>query len=685
MNLYLDCETYSEVSLGAHALYRYSEAVEVMLISWAIDDGPVEVEDLTEDIPWGFLRAVDLCDTFTAQNAQFDRVNLTAARINAKLAEVNRWRCTMFKALAHSLPGGLDKLCTVLHVPTEAAKHKRGRELIHSFCKPRPKNQKLRRATRLTHPAEWEEFKLYAASDITAMREVDKRLPQWNSRGSELARYHFDQKVNSRGFAIDVPLATKCRELVVERQGELSNMTSDATAGQVESTNQRDALLAHLLAEYDVTLPDMQAATLEKRLDDPALPRGAKELLKFRLQASTSSTSKYTKMLKVVSSDGRVRGALQINGAARTRRWAGRSVQPQNYPRPSMSPDVVDVGIEAINQDCAADLFDNLMELTSNTLRGTIIAAHGKKLVWSDYRNIEGRFQAWFAGEAWKLDAFRDFDAGIGHDLYKLAYSRAFAIAPEDVESTGRQIGKVMELSLGYAGGAGAFASMAVGYRMNLDELREKAWPTIPLRIRDEVAGGIEWRRKNRIGLAGMRQEIFEVCDALKRMWRHAHPAIVSCWAQLKSAISTTMATGETVRVGPATLKHSGSWLRIRLPSGNFLCYLHPAFVDGNFTYMGSCPYTRQWRRIKSHPGMVFENIVQSGSLDIMAGGAKRAEEADYPVVLTVHDEVITEPPDDPYFSARRLSDLLVVEEPWAHGLPLSAAGHERVRYGKLD
>ncbi|WP_338044622.1 hypothetical protein [Moraxella lincolnii] len=64
------------------------------------------------------------------------------------------------------------------------------------------------------------------------------------------------------------------------------------------------------------------------------------------------------------------------------------------------------------------------MELTSSAIRGCIIAPNGKKLVVSDLSNIEGRVQAWLADETWKLDAFRAFDSGQGHDLYKLAYAK---------------------------------------------------------------------------------------------------------------------------------------------------------------------------------------------------------------------------------------------------------------------
>ena len=65
--------------------------------------------------------------------------------------------------------------------------------------------------------------------------------------------------------------------------------------------------------------------------------------------------------------------------------------------------------------------------------------------------------------------------------------------------------------------------------------------------------------------------------------------------------------------------------------------------------------------------------------------GFVRAEEHGYAVVARVHDELITEVPDDPRFSAERLSVLMATNPPWAVGLPLAAAGHEMKRYAKLD
>ncbi|ENC9176888.1 DNA polymerase, partial [Salmonella enterica subsp. diarizonae serovar (6),14:z10:z] len=449
--LWIDLETFSEVPInnGTHA---YAEKVEVMLMAWAIDDGPVSVWDLTTGIvmpPMLYQALADPAIEVWAHNSHFDSTVMRHDHPEL-VPDVTRWRDTMVQALAHGLPGALGALCEVLGVPQDKAKDKEGKALIQLFCKPRPKNSKLRRATSKTHPEEWRRFVAYAGLDIEAMREVHKRLPKWNYKGSELALWHRDQQINDRGVCMDVQLAQAAIEAVDLEQKRLAKRTQVMTDGEVQAATQRDALIKHIVESYGVELPDMQRSTLERRMADPDLPSAVKELLTIRLQASTTSTSKYKSLMKGVSSDGRLRGTLQFCGASRTGRWAGRLFQPQNLPRPSLEQDQIDEGIEALKAGCADLLFDNIMELTSSALRGCIMAPAGKKLVVSDLSNIEGRKLAWLAGEQWKLDAFREYDEGTGPDLYKLAYARAFNISPDDVDKYQRQIGKVMELGLGF-------------------------------------------------------------------------------------------------------------------------------------------------------------------------------------------------------------------------------------------
>ena len=40
-NLYIDCETYSELDLKTAGTYRYADSAEVMLVTWSVDDGEV--------------------------------------------------------------------------------------------------------------------------------------------------------------------------------------------------------------------------------------------------------------------------------------------------------------------------------------------------------------------------------------------------------------------------------------------------------------------------------------------------------------------------------------------------------------------------------------------------------------------------------------------------------------------
>lgn len=702
--LYCDLETYSETPIN-HGTHRYAEKAEVLLFAYAYGDEAPKVWDVTDGSDMPDELAMGLADpeqmTVWHNGGNFDRVVMRPA-LGIDLSP-SRIHDTMVQALTHGLPGGLGPLCAILKISEEESKDKRGKQLIHLFCKPRPKSSKLRRATSATHPKEWGEFIEYAARDIPAMRAIYKKMPTWNYRGQERELWELDQRINDRGIRIDLDLARAALATVDRAQAALSERTAELTDGEVGSTNQRDKLLAHILQEHGVSLPDLQGSTLERRINDQNLPTIVRELLAIRMQASTTSTSKYKALLNMVSSDGFLRGTTQFCGASRTGRWAGRGFQIQNLPSKGLpSSAVVAEGIEDIIAGAADLLYKDVMKMVSAAIRGCLIARDGKKLVVSDLANIEGRDAAWLAGEEWKLQAFRDYDTlkldenglpipdgkggfeRVGDDLYKLSYAKAFRCSVADVDKYKRQIGKVMELALAYEGGVGAFITFSLVYNIDLDDMAENAWDAIPEWALKEAAQAWGWacKKKSTFGLA---QRTYIVCDALKRLWRAAHPEISSYWGELQDAARMAILTpGKTVHARKLRFRRDGAWLRMILPSGRAVCYAAPRVDDsGKVSYLGVNSYTRRWQRTHTYGGKLFENACQAVARDVMAENMPTMELMGYDILTTVHDECVTEAPDTEDFTDQDLSDILAKNPPWALGLPLAAGGFESHRYRK--
>ncbi len=691
--LWFDCETYSECDLKSAGTHRYAEhpSTEITVAQWALDDGEPNVIDCTTNgaysVGTGPLVSLleDPAVTVIAHNSMFDRTLLRHCwGIDVP---VERWQDTMIKAMAHGLPGSLDKIGQIVGLADDEAKDKRGRELIQLFCKPRPKGHTLRRATRETHPKEWAEFLEYSRQDIVAMRAIDAKLPSWNYRSghAELGLWHLDQRINDRGVAVDTDLAVAAIDAVAREQKRLKSEVTEHTDGLVTNVSQRDNLLAYICAEYGVDLPDLKADTLRRRVEDPALPDGVRLLLAMRLEGTKTSTAKYKALVNATSADGRLRNTLQFAGATRTARWAGRIFQPQNMPRPDMKQAEIDEGIDALKAGCADLFFSNVMRLTANTVRGCIVAPEGKKLVIADLSNIEGRGLAYLAGERWKLKAFADFDAGIGEDLYKVAYGRSFNIDPKDAVGQKRQIGKVMELGLGYEGGVAAFLTFAAVYQMDLAQLAEAVYATASPQALADAQGMWSWAQKKKRTL-GLPERVYVACEVLKKAWRDAHAMTSALWKAAGDSVRAAIKNpGETFPIGEhLKARRDGAWLRIRLPSGRYLCYINPQVEDdGQITYFGVNQYTRQWGRIKTYGGKLIENCTQAFARDVLAYNMPSIEAKGYEIVLSVHDELLTETPQRPEFNADELGAMMATAPQWAPGIPLAAAGFETTRYRK--
>lgn len=698
MILWLDRETFCELDLKEVGTYEYAEDAQDLLISYAIDDGPVQVWDLTLDpmCPDDLHQALEEADEVWAHNAQFDKaVHNGKNQMHLPRVALTRWRCSMARALSHALPGGLDSLCEVLDVPTDLAKIKDGKRLVALFTRPQPANRKVRRATRETHPEDWARFVEYAGNDISAMRACVKRMPDWNWDASAIAEWHCDQRMNERGFAVDRALTRAGAAAAIVEKERIGVRFRELTGGDVDRPSQREQFKTLLNDRYGLHLDNTQGETFSRLLQNPKLDLAAAELMRLSMAANKTSTAKYAALEPAIQSDDRFRGGVQFAGAGRTRRWAGRLFQPQNLPSRGLPPpEEVERYIKALKLGAHDLFFDDLMLYGAAALRGIVVAPPSKKLVVADLSNIEGRVLAWLAGEHWKLSAFRAYDAGTGPDLYNITATSIIGGDPWKVSKKDRNVfGKVPDLASGYQGGVAGYQTFARAYGVRMAD----HWVTMQKAISPEHVDRAHYNLKKwgRPQLESL--EISETewlaSETCKLAWRGRHPATVKLWYGLQDACKNAINEwGAVFQVGKylkvRCVKHAGHrWMVIRLPSGRLLTYFDPRIIDDSITYMGESAEegktTRQWIRVWTHGGKITGNCCQTTARDILAPAIQEAEDRGYLPVLTVHDEGLTETPDDDRFSAAGLVEILSRNAAWNEGLPLSAAGFEAHRYKK--
>lgn len=262
-----------------------------------------------------------------------------------------------------------------------------------------------------------------------------------------------------------------------------------------------------------------------------------------------------------------------------------------------------------------------------------------------------------------------------------------------------------MELALGYEGGVSAFVKMVETYGVDLQEMTEAAWPTLP---EEEKEQAIKWleESKRRKQTYDLTDKQFITCDVLKRLWRGAHPRIKSGWGILKNAsIAAVQNKGQAYRAGRylifKVVEHRGhEWLVMRLPSGRRLWYFKPFVKDvktkrtdprtgakyeevqPQLRFYGIDTYTRKWCITSTYGGKLDENADQAISRDLLVSGKFKLETAGYDLIGSVHDEPIMEV-DEGWGSLDEAGALMCDKPSWATGLPIAIEGHRTKRYKK--
>jgi DNA polymerase len=677
------CLTY-KVGKGPKVLITAKD-----LFDWSLSD-PEEWYDKYARI----MELIDLAEdpevVFVAHNAFFEQniwKEILVKRYDFPEIMIPRWRCTAAKAAFYALPRKLEKVGEVLNL--NVRKDMDGHRVMQKLARPR-KPSKL-------NPSRWWEPEVvpqdfqklydYNLTDVDVECEVDTLLPELRPLEQEI--WFMDQRLNHRGIRLDIPAVKRAIEYLEICQDRLLREFKRVTDGYVEKPTQRNRFIEWIEA-HNVVMSDLQAATVDRMLarhkNEPFLPEKVYRALQIRRQLGRTSTAKYVAMTLRVSADGRLRDTMLYYGAARTGRWSGKGVQPQNFVRPKV--DVYKAVDALMKYDY--DTFSMLYSVTdtiAEIIRGMIIAEEGHQLFVADFSAIEARVLAWLADDTELLDQFHNNECPYCA-LASTIYDKV--VTKQDTEE--RQIGKVGILALGYQGGIAAYAQMANTYRLDMEPVYPLIWKTTTPEEREKALKAYNAYKHQADEPVSMEYGL--AADIVKQRYREKRKKIVQYWYDLEDAAIEAVQTGKPIRCGKVVFFLNGGgemrFLHIKLPSGRCLAYHRPKLKDvktpwgqtkKQLTYMGVND-KNQYIRIDTYGGKLAENITQAVSRDLMAEGFLRIEKAGYTPLLSVHDEAISEAPLG--FGSIEEYETLMAELPaWAEGLPVKAEGWAGPRYKK--
>lgn len=618
--------------------------------------------------------------------------------------DFDRWTCTAAMAAAMALPRDLARASRVMGLDVE--KDDAGRRLMLQMCKPRSKAG-VTPVVWWDEPEKIDRLVAYCHTDVAVEKGLAKSLRPLSE--AERAVWLLDHRINERGVQVDLEAVRAARRIATQEQERLRVEMELATDHKVRTVTHPASITNYLRAQ-GFNVERLDKTSIKDLLADPELPAPVKKVVRIRDEARRSSLAKLDAFLLRTSADGRLRKNLMYHGAS-TGRWTGEGVQLQNLMRPWMKHGDIEAAIaafEAEDPDLLRLIFSKpdaegrwaptALDVIANAMKSMIVAAPGHELVMADFSNIEGRVLAWLAGELWKLQAFRDFDAGTGPDLYVAAVAKVMGMTYAQVDDFFRQIGKVVELSLGFGGGHGAFLNMAGNYGVTPSMIAGPIKQATDPWVWELAAEAYDPR--NRHELAELEWVALRVTiDG----WRDAHPELCrkkdeaigepgGYWAQLETAAFNAVAQpGRAFKVGTCAFVSTRSVLWLKLPSNRVLAYANPQIRDvetpwGDYrpavTFMGVHQKTKQWVRHSAYGGLWSQQVTQATARDLMAAAMVRLEGASWPVVLTVHDEIVCEVRTGTV-SGQTFGEVMRELPEWASGLPVAAKGLTSPRYRK--
>lgn len=379
------------------------------------------------------------------------------------------------------------------------------------------------------NPAQWREYQDYCMLDAQLSWMLESQWGfAWRVEEHELAE--LTEKLNLRGWPVDMRLVEEMQRRFDQNKVDTLKKFhirrhAFADADVVEPFNFNSPLQMRKFCEergvktksFDETHVDKMIRLLLKKLDQSSLAPTQRiqyeqvlDMLQTKQVLGGSSLTKLKAITDRVSEDGRLRDTYLHAGAGQTLRTSGRGAQLQNLKRLSLPADMEKI------YSASRGMWSNTA-MASN-LRQVFTASHKYgELFVGDLSSIESRQLAYMAGAQWKLDSFAE-----GYDLYKVQAGRMLGLSYDAVNTAGRQLGKVGELSCGYQAWAPAVKDFA-----------------------------------EKMGTILTDQE----AKTLVLDWREVNPEVVALWelldSSLRELLASTTRSSWTFQMGPYQVQFS--------------------------------------------------------------------------------------------------------------------------------